>query len=103
MRETIPMDREEAIAWLRSVGRNASARDWVMGKTIVITIGEPTTHGEITVYPSAVYVYPAMNGAWNLYEPGLLDPAETYDSLESAVRGAHEYVGRKEAARKERE
>ncbi len=33
------MNRDEAIAWLRSVGRNAGARDWVMGETIFVTIG----------------------------------------------------------------
>lgn len=29
------MDRAQAIVWLRSVGRNASARDWTLGETIL--------------------------------------------------------------------
>ena len=97
-----PMDREQAIAWLRSVGRNASARDWAMGKTIAITVGEPTIDREITVYPGAVYLYPTTNGAWSLYDGDRSDPAESYANLESAISGAHAYIGRKQADLKHR-
>jgi len=90
------MNRDQAIAWLRSVGRNASARDWSFGATIAITVGEPTIAGEIIIYPSIVYLYPAADGAWNLLDCDLPDPAETYENLESAVHSAHEYVARKE-------
>jgi hypothetical protein len=95
------MQREEAIAWLRSMGRNASARDWVLGETILITVGEPTTADGITVYPGVVYLYPIASGAWNLLDcdPNLPNPAETYDNLEVAARGAHEYVASKERSR----
>ena len=91
------MLRDEAIAWLRSVGRNASARDWAMGETILITVGGPRTVDGITVYPGAIYLYPLEGGGWNLLDCDLPDPAETYDDLESAVHGAHEYVARKTA------
>jgi hypothetical protein len=93
------MKRDEAIAWLRSVGRNASARDWSMGETILITVGEPTIFDGITVYPGAVYLYPVAAGRWNLLDCGLPNPAEAYEDLESAVCGAHQYVARKESSR----
>jgi hypothetical protein len=86
------MQREEAIAWLRSVGRNASARDWNLRETILIAVGEPTTADGITVYPGVVYLYPTASGAWNLLDlldRDLPDPAETYENLEAAARGAH--------------
>lgn len=92
------MDREQAIAWLRSVGRNARARDWSLGKTIVITVGEPDAADGIPVYPGAVYLYPAEEGAWNLLDLDLPDPAAIYADLESATLAVHEYVARKELA-----
>ena len=99
----MPMDRDEAIAWLRSVGRNASARDWVLGKTIVITVGEASKLGGIEVYPSAVYLYPTDSGGWNLYDLEQPDPAAAFEDLESAARAAHEYIGRLERALTERQ
>jgi hypothetical protein len=90
------MHREEAIAWLRSVGRNASARDWSMGETIRITVGDPATIDGITVYPGVVYLYPTASGAWNLLDCDMPDPVETYADLEAAAHGAHQYVARKE-------
>jgi hypothetical protein len=92
------MDREQAIAWLRSVGRNAHARDWSFGKTIAITVGEPNAADEIKLYPGIVYLYPTDTSAWNLLDLELSDPAARYEDLESAARGVHEYVARKEAA-----
>jgi len=91
------MQREQAIAWLRSVGRNASARDWGMGETILITVGEPTTVDGILVYPSVVYLYPVAGGAWALLDCDLPDPAETYEDLKSAARGVHDYLARRPA------
>ena len=91
------MQREGAIAWLRSVGRNA--RDWGMGETILITVGEPTTVDGITVYPGAVYLCPIAGGAWKLLDCDPAGRAETYEDLESAARGAHQYVACKESSR----
>jgi hypothetical protein len=89
------MTRGDAIAWLRSMGRDARARDWALGKTIVIPIGEP--EGEIEVYPGAVYLYPAEDGTWRLRDFGVVEAAESsYDDLEAAIHGAHEYIGRRE-------
>jgi hypothetical protein len=88
------MDRNEAIAWLRSAGRKADARDWIFGKTIVLPYGEP----EGGIWPGAVYLYPAENGRWHLLDHGVENPAETYSDLESACRGVLEYIARKEAA-----
>jgi hypothetical protein len=93
------MNREQAIAWLRSVGRNASARDWAFGATIFVGVGEPTLKDGITSFPGAVYLYPAADGSWNLLDCDVPDPAKSYENLESAVRGADEYVARKEQAR----
>lgn len=90
------MNREDAISWLRSVGRNAYAREWAFGDTIGITVGEPTLANGISVYPSVVYLYPREGQEWALVDFDLPDPAETFDSLERAARGAHEYVARKE-------
>lgn len=82
------------------MGRKANSRDWAMGKTIVITVGEPQEVDDIKVYPGVVYLYPTASGTWNLLDLDLPDPAETYGDLESAAYGAHEYVARKELARR---
>ena len=91
------MNREQAIAWLRSVGHNAAARDWSLGATIAITVGEARVADGISVYPGMLYLYPAESGGWNLLDLSLPDPAMRFADLESAVHGAHEYVARKEA------
>jgi hypothetical protein len=70
-----------------------------MGETILITVGAPTV-GEVPIYPGVVYLCPTSTGSWNLIDFDLPIPAETYVDLESAMHGAHEYVGRKEAARR---
>jgi hypothetical protein len=85
------------------MGLNASARDWNLGATIVIPFGEPDVAHGITVYPGVVYLYPAIKGAWNLLDLNLPDPAATYEDLETAVRGAHQYVTAKERSRAQRE
>jgi hypothetical protein len=90
------MTREQAIEWLRAVGRKASARDWAMGKTILVLVGEPVGDGDLSVYPAALYLYPAPSGRWRLWDRDVPDPAAEYDDLESAVRAAHEYVSRME-------
>jgi hypothetical protein len=82
------------------MGRNANARDWVMGQTIVITVGEADAVGEISVYPGAVYIVPTESGGWSLFDGGVYDPAETFGDLESAARAAHERVARQEVARR---
>lgn len=69
-----------------------------MGETISITIGAPCTVGEIAVYPGVVYLCPASTGGWRLFDGDLQEPAEVYVDLESAMCGADEYVGRKEAS-----
>ena len=92
------MTRDEAIARLRSMGRNASARDWALGETIVITIGEPS-NDELQVYPGAVYLAPAGDGTWKLIDFGLPNSETSYDDLESAIHGAYEHVGRRERDR----
>jgi hypothetical protein len=79
-------------------GRNASVRDWSMGETILITVGDPTTAHGITVYPGVVYLCPLASGGWSLLDCDLPDPAETYEDLDSAARGAHQYVARKESS-----
>jgi hypothetical protein len=88
------VNREHAIAWLRSVGRNASARDWNMGETIVVFFGEPTTTTDgIVSYPGAVHLCPAAEGSWQLFDFSRRDPVvRDYASLELAVIGAHEYI-----------
>jgi hypothetical protein len=47
---------------------NGCDRDWGMGETILITVGEPTTTAGITVYSSVVYLYPVAGGGWNLLD-----------------------------------
>src|SRR5262245_14630933 len=89
------MTRDEAIARLRSMGRNASARDWALGETIVVTIREPSKDFS-QVYSGAVYLYPDKDGTWKLIDFGRLNTEEGYDDLESAIHGAHEYIGRRE-------
>ena len=101
------MTRAEAIDWLRSVGLNASARDWAMGETIVITIGEPEMAGDIKVYPSgAVYVCPEAGQRWTLLDCYFqnsrsrvpdFDIRQRYSDLASATKAAREYVEHVEA------
>jgi len=92
------MNRAQAVAWLRSVGCNAEARDWAMGQTIMITIGKPQVVKDIAIYAGIVYLYPFKAGGWNLLDYSQRGAEVHYDDLESAVRGAHEYVARIEAA-----
>jgi hypothetical protein len=96
------MDREQAIAWLRSVGRIAHARDWVMGETIQLPVGEPEGTGDIQVYPGLLYLYPTPSGGWNLWNTGGPDPTAEFPDLETAVAAAHEYAVQMERALRER-
>lgn len=89
------MNRKKAIAWLRSVGRNASARDWALGETILITVGDAKTANGIAVYLGVVYLYPD-DDKWHLLDCDRPDPAESYEDLASAMLGVHDYVARKE-------
>jgi hypothetical protein len=95
------MDRKQAIAWLRSMGRDAKARDWGLGETIVVPFGEPALAQGIPIYPGAIYLYPTDSGAWNLRDFGVNEEETSYESLELAVHGAHEYVARRERALRE--
>lgn len=89
------MNRDEAIAWLQSVGKNASARDWALGETIAIPMGTPDTVGEITVYPGILYVRPLGDGRWELHDvSGAFAITEAHADLESAVQAADTYVTR---------
>lgn len=83
---------------VRSAGRTARARDWALGETILVLYDEPNISEDIAAWPGAVYRYPAENGRWNLYDTGVLDPAESDADLESACRGVLEYIARKELA-----
>ena len=92
------MDRAQAIDWLRSVGRNASARDWALGETIYITIGEPQLHQGVKAFPGAVYLRPAQSGGWDLidFAHGRAESVEWHGDLASAARAAHDYIARQE-------
>ena len=96
------MTRTEAIEFLRSAGMTASARDWAMGKTIALTVGEQQVHAGITFYPGGVvYICPHSDGRWMLLDcyyqdgrarvPGI-STGQSYPDLESAVYAAHDYV-----------
>jgi len=102
------MTQAEAIEWLRSVGLNASARDWALGETVLITVGQPDQVGAITVYPNGVvYVCPGADGRWlviDCYWPdgrsrvAGFDLTQRYVDLSSAIHAARDYVIRVEAA-----
>lgn len=102
------MTRSEAIDWLRSVGLNASARDWALGETVLITVGQPDQVGAITVYPKGVvYVCPEADGRWVVIDCGWqdgrsrvagFDLTRRHADLSSAVHAARDYVTRVEAA-----
>jgi hypothetical protein len=101
------MTRSEAIDWLRSVGLNASARDWAMGETVLITVGQPDHVDAIKVYPKGVvYVCPEADGRWFVidcyWQDGRsrvagFDLSQRYVDLSSAVQAARGYVMRVEA------
>jgi hypothetical protein len=101
------MTRSEAIDWLRSVGLNASARDWAMGETVLITVGQPNHVRDIEVYPKGVvYVCPEADGRWYVIDCSSqmgrsrvagFDLAQRYGDLSSAVHAARDYVMRVEA------
>jgi len=104
------MTRSEAIEWLRSVGLNASARDWVMGETVLITVGQPDNARDITVYPEGVvYVCPEADGRWIVidcfWQDGRsrvagFDLTHRHADLFAAVHAARDYVMRVEAGLK---
>jgi hypothetical protein len=96
------MTRDEAIAELRSRGINASARDWGMGATIRILLGErqihETPHGNIEAYPAGIYVCPDGEG-WMLLDVAC-EPMAHFADLAAAVVGAREYVDTWERAKR---
>ena len=94
------MDRPNSIVWLHSVRRGMSAEDCSESGSILLTVGEPTTSDDgVTSYPGIVSIYPATNGEWNMLDCNAPDRApEPFPNLESAVKGAHDYVARKALA-----
>ena len=82
------MDRDEAIAWLRSMGVNAFRRDWSLGASIRILVGPPLQSGDITYYANDFYLYPGADGSWIFLNCADSRLHPSYPDLESAVRAA---------------
>jgi hypothetical protein len=86
------MTREEAIEWLRTMGVEAWKRDWSIGASIGIPVGEPRGGGGITCWDNILYLYPdrEVEGSWGL----LLDLYHCvyYPDLETAVRAALQHL-----------
>ena len=80
------MDMEEAVAWLRSRGVNASREAYRLGGCIFIPASPPlgTT---IIHYEKAFYLYPGAGGSWFfLNSDGDLETS--YPDLQSAAQAA---------------
>jgi hypothetical protein len=86
------VDRDEAIERLRSVGVRASKRDWSLGETIAIPVGEPRDGGGITYYKDVLYLYPKASGSWGLLDVLSGNDRASYPDLASAVRGVLYYL-----------
>jgi len=84
------MDREEAIAWLRARGVDASKRDWALGASIFIPASPPRQSADITCYDNVFYLYPdpARDGSWIFLRLADSESKTPYPDLESAVQAA---------------
>lgn len=85
-------NRAEGIEYLRSLGHDARARDWGMGATILIPLGEEDNSSSVSVWPGMLYIYPEddCGAAWYVTDCNYVDRA--YESLEEACEGAHEFL-----------
>jgi hypothetical protein len=84
------MNREEAIAWFRARGVDASKRDWALGATIFIPASPPRQdrEGDIIAFDRVFYLYPWTNGSWRLLKFEDRESETTYPDLESAAQAA---------------
>jgi len=85
------VDREEAVKWLRSRGVNASHRDWALGASIAIPVGEPEESSGIPVYRNVFYLHPGPDESWEFLNCAD-GSALRYPDLELAVRAAWETI-----------
>lgn len=84
------MDRDEAIQWLRSMGVDASKRDWSLGQGIFIPASPPRESSGITCYDSVFYLYPhpAADGSWVFLRLADSQSETSYPDLASAAKAA---------------
>jgi hypothetical protein len=76
--------REEGIAYLRSRGREAFARDWDLGETISVAIERPIgSPDDISVYADVLWICPVADGGW----PSAL---QTNTSADESASSSHE-------------
>lgn len=84
------MTRDEAVDRLTAWGYYARPRNWVMGETIFLGMGqrEELPHN-INAVAAALYIYPKRDNPdkWGVTDCNYID--RTYDSLSKAVDGAH--------------
>jgi hypothetical protein len=58
----------DAIEVLRRAGIPASRREWVLGDTVVVPLGRPSSAGDITAYPAVAWLVPTATG-WRFEQP----------------------------------
>lgn len=78
------MDREQAIAQLRTHGFTVSERQWALGDTILVAV-RPHDAGGIRVYGTAEYLHPQDDQRWGLTDFTHNGPGRSFSSLEEAV------------------
>ncbi|HEY4179007.1 MAG TPA: hypothetical protein VGM90_19305 [Kofleriaceae bacterium] len=89
------MQRAEAIEQLCAKGYHAKARDWSLGESILVPLGEPHVADGITTYARVLYLYPLDAGAWGLLDGAIAHhPVETYADLAAAIIGVDAYAQR---------
>jgi len=84
------MTRDEAVEYLNSRGLTAGTRDWSMGETVYVLMGEASNHGGITTYPGLLYLAPIEDGRWAIDHNGRF--VEIWPSLQEATKRAADYV-----------
>lgn len=92
------MTRDEAVVFLKNHGHKASPRDWILGKTIQVMMGEPLDwFGDVQGYAGICVICPVdYAGDGNGDAPWFISDHSSihreYPNLKEAVEGAHEFI-----------
>lgn len=88
-RNSTMRSRTEAVQYLQRRGFHAGQRDWAMGETIYIALGERQAKDNSIFYEGVLYIYP-INGEWAIDIGSPFQEEDRYSSLFEAVQVAEE-------------
>jgi hypothetical protein len=81
----------DAIRELERAGIRAERRDWVLGDTIVVPLGRPSTASGIELYPNVAWLVPRTSPRWELVQPVVsIERVREFESLDAACNAAIE-------------